>query len=93
MTITPLNTNDYVYETSLSGGVIIANPSGTYHNGQPFIIEIKDNGVSRAITWGGNYVAMGAALPTATTVSKTLMIGCIYSAVDSKFHTITSVEQ
>jgi hypothetical protein len=36
---------------------------------------------------------MGAALPTATTVSKTLMIGCIYSAVDSKWHTLTSVEQ
>jgi hypothetical protein len=93
LTITPTTADDFVTENSLSGAVVIANPTGTYVEGQTCLIRIKDNGTARAITFGSNYVAYGASLPTTTTISKWLMIGLVYNAIDSKWSTWSSVEQ
>ena len=76
--------------TALASALTINNHTGTASEMDGFIIRIKDNGVSRAITWDTEYRAMGLTLPTATTANKTMYIGMIWNATDSKFD-VTSV--
>lgn len=67
------------------------NLSGTPTNFQKLIIRIKDNGTSRAITWGASFEAKGVSLPTATTISKVLTVGFLYDTVTSKWGCVASV--
>jgi len=75
--------------TAQAAGLTLAAPTGTPTEFQPLIIRIKDNGTARAITWttgsAGSFRAMGVDLPTTTIVNKTLYIGCIYNATDSRW--------
>lgn len=86
-TITPpADTCDMYTVTALATNPTIAAPSGTPVNGQKLILRIKDNGVSRAITWTtsiGGYRVVGTVLPTTTTTNKTIYIGCMYNSADS----------
>lgn len=52
-------------------------------DGYRLLLRFKDNGTSRAITLGASFRAMGVTVPTATTASKWLQLGCIYNSVDS----------
>jgi hypothetical protein len=76
--------------TALASALLVNNFEGTPDEMYGFIIRIKDNGTSRAITWDTDYRALGVTLPTATTVGKTMYIGMIWNATDSKFD-VTSV--
>ena len=76
--------------TALASALTINNHTGTPSEMYAFIIRIKDNGTSRAITWDTEYRALGVTLPTATTASKTMYIGMIWNATDSKMD-VTSV--
>lgn len=69
-TLTPTSGNNIVVITALAGNVTIDAPTGTFLDGQAFRIWIKDNGVSRTITWNATYTAMDFALPTATVAGK-----------------------
>lgn len=62
-------------------------------NGRRLIIRIKDNGTSRAITLGSSFRAVGVTLPTATAVSKTTYIGCIYNSADAKWDVIAVAQE
>jgi hypothetical protein len=85
-TVTPnADTDDGVVITAQAEALTIANPSGTPGNGQALIIRLKDNGTARTITFGSEYRAIGITLPTDTTISKTLYLGCIYNSTDSKW--------
>lgn len=84
-TVTPVATNDKVVISAQAAALLIDNPSGTEAEGQGFVIAIKDNGTARAITWGANYRAMGAALPTTTVLSKWMYIPVMYNATDDKW--------
>ncbi len=84
-TITPDCTNDIVAVSALAVNATIANPTGTAVAGQGFIISILDNGSARTLSWGTNYVAMGAALPTTTTAGKLVDIPVRYSSILSKW--------
>lgn len=85
-TVTPnADTDDEVVITAQAEALTIANPSGTPTQGQPLLIRIKDNATARAISFGSEYRAIGVTLPTTTTISKTLYIGCIYNSTDSKW--------
>ncbi|QWT30394.1 hypothetical protein OLP41_gp214 [Mycobacterium phage I3] len=66
--------------TSLSSGI-----TGTPTQGQPWLLRFKDDGTARALTWGASYRAIGVALPTTTTVGKTLYVGGFYNATDSLY--------
>ncbi len=61
------------------------NLSGTPTNFQKVIVRIKDDGTSRSIAWGAGFEAKGVALPTNTTINKTLNIGFIYDSVSAKW--------
>lgn len=87
-TVTPISTNDLVKITAQAVPLTIANPTGTWDEGQSLIIRIKDNATARAITWGTNYRAIGITLPTTTTLSKTTYVGFIYNLTDAKWDAI-----
>jgi hypothetical protein len=85
-TITPTagTTNQYNV-TALAVPATIAAPSGTPIDGQKLTIRIEDDGTARALTWtttSGAYRVIGTTLPTTTTASKTIYVGCIYNSTD-----------
>ncbi len=72
--------------TALATADAFAAPTGTPTDGQPRIIRIKDNGTARALTWNAIYRAgSDVALPSTTVLSKTLYLGFLYNAADSKW--------
>ena len=87
-TVTPVNTNDLVKITAQAAALALTNPTGTWDEGQPLMIRIKDNGTARAITYDTNYRAIGVTLPTTTVISKTTYLGLIYNSTDTKFDVI-----
>jgi len=92
-TVTPnSDTDDAVIITAQAAGLTLANPSGTPVQGQPMIIRIKDNATARTITFGSQYRGIGAALPTTTTISKTLYISMIYNSTDVRWDVIFNQE-
>jgi hypothetical protein len=84
-TVTPVSTNDLVTITAQAVGLTLANPTGTFVEGQALMIRIKDNGTARTIAFDTNYRAIGITLPTTTVISKTLYLGIIYNSTDGKF--------
>lgn len=84
-TVTPTSTNDLVTITAQAAALTLANPTGTFVEGQSLMIRIKDNGTARAITFGADYRAIGITLPTTTVISKTMYLGIIYNSTDGKW--------
>lgn len=84
-TITATSTNDMVKVTALAVAAQLANPTGTFSEGQGYVYRIKDNGTARALTWGTKMRGVGGALPTTTPVNKTMYIPVVYNATDDKF--------
>jgi Flp pilus assembly secretin CpaC len=89
-TVTPTSANDLVKITAQAAALALANPTGTFTEGQDFMIRIKDNGTARAITFDTKYRAVGVTLPTTTTISKTMYLGVIYNATDDKFDVLAT---
>ena len=83
-TVTPTSGNDIVRITAQAVGLTLANPTGTFVEGQSLIIRIKDNGTAQTIGYGADYRAIGVTLPTTTVINKTTYLGCIWNATDSK---------
>lgn len=71
--------------TALAAADTIANPTGTPTDGQKFMYRLKDNGTARVLAWGAAFRPMGVALPTVTVISKTMYVGTIWNAADSKW--------
>jgi hypothetical protein len=84
-TVTPTSANDLVTITAQAVGLTLANPTGSFVEGQALMIRIKDNGTARTIAFGADYRAIGITLPTTTVLSKTLYLGIIYNSTDAKF--------
>lgn len=69
----------------LTGAITFLTPSGTPVNGQRLMIRIEDNGSARGITWttsSGAFRAVGVTLPSTTTASKIIYVGCVYNSTD-----------
>jgi len=64
---------DEYYVTALANAITINNATSP-SVGDIFVIYLTDNGTARSISFGTNYAAIGAALPTTTTASKTMEI-------------------
>jgi hypothetical protein len=92
-TVTATSTNDLVKITAQAAGLTLANPTGTFAEGQALIFRIKDNGTARSIGFGAKFRALGVTLPTTTTISKTTYVGCIYNSTDDKFDVIASLTE
>lgn len=91
-TVTPTFANDLVKVTALAAACQLLNPTGTAIDGHGIVIRIKDNGTARALTYDTQYRAMGVTLPTTTVLGKTLYLGGVWNAEDTKLD-ILSVAQ
>jgi len=78
--------NDMQTITALSSGVTMNNPIGTLVDGQKIVIRIKSDAGVRTLTWSGSQWRAGEmALPVATIANKTMYLGFIWNAADSKW--------
>lgn len=85
-TITPDADTDLVRPAALTAALTIANPSSTPADGAGFVVDLIDNGTTRALTWGSKYASRMATLPTTTTVRKRHRIGFEYNAAADKLY-------
>ena len=95
-TLTPdPDQKDIVTVSAQAEALGVANPSPAYTvvNGQKFILRIKDDGSVRTITWGDEYRAIQSSLPSSTTASKTLYLGFIYNAPDTKWDLVANAQE
>lgn len=92
-TVTPTFDNDAVKITAQAAALDLANPTGTAKDMHGLVIRIKDNGTARAITYGTQYRAIGVTLPTTTVLSKTLYLGCIWNATDTKLDVVAVAQE
>ena len=92
-TVTPTASNDLVAITAQAVGLTLANPSGSPTGGQGIVIRIKDNGSPQTIAYGTQYRAIGVTLPTATVASKTLYLGILWNATDSKWDVVSVAQE
>jgi len=79
--------------TAQAGDLKFNNPGGTPLGGQKLIIRIKDNGTARALTYDTQFRAMGNALPSTTVVNKTLYLGLIFNATDTKWDLVALAQE
>jgi len=90
-----INTDSYdIYTvTALAVNMTVNAPSGTPTEGQSLIIRIKDNGTSRTLSWNAIFRASpDVPLPTATIIGKTMYLGFIYNATDSKWDFVSYLD-
>jgi hypothetical protein len=93
-TLTPdISVGDIYCFTALASALTINAPIGTPTNGNKLIFRLLDNGTSRALTWNATYTVIGVTLPTATTISKTTYVGCIYNANNTRWDVIAVTTQ
>ena len=78
--------------TALANALTINADAGTPTDGQKTVFRIKDNGTARALTWTTgttkSFRAVGVALPITTVASKTVYVGCIYNAADTRWDAV-----
>lgn len=80
--------------TALAAAITMNNPSGTPTDGQQLLMRFKDNGTARAFTWSGTqWRAVGVTLPATTVISKTLYLGAVWNATDSKWDVIAMSQE
>jgi hypothetical protein len=92
--LTPdISASDVYAYTALAAGLTINAPIGTPLDGDKLIFRLLDNGTSRALTWNPTYTVIGVTLPTATTISKTTYVGCIYNANNTRWDVIAVTTQ
>tara|TARA_R100001440_G_scaffold23689_1_gene38568 strand:+ start:259 stop:1143 length:885 start_codon:yes stop_codon:yes gene_type:complete len=87
------DSTDFAAITAQAEVLTIAAPTGSPVQGQKLIIRLKDDGSARSISFNSIFTAIGVTLPTTTTVSKKLYIGCIYNDTDTKWDVIAIKEE
>ena len=87
------DTTDLYVITALATGATLGAPTGTLVQGQKLTIRIKDNGGAQTLAYNAAYRAFGATLPTTTTASKTLYLGCIYNSTDAVWDVVAVTEE
>ena len=92
-TLTPTSGYDAFHVTAQAAPITIANPTGSWADGQGCVVRIKDDGTARAITFGSNYDAFDIALPTTTVATKVMYIPFIYNLATTKFNVIRASKQ
>lgn len=86
-------TCDQFEVTAQAGALKLNNPGGTPTGGQKLIVRIKDDGTARALTYDTYFRAMGVALPSTTVLSKTLYMGFIFNATDTKWDLVAAAQE
>ena len=84
----------YAY-TALASALIINAPTGTPVDGDRLIFRILDNnpGTGYTLTWNATYTAIGVSIPGSTTPNKTLYVGCLYNANNTRWDVVSVSQQ
>jgi hypothetical protein len=93
-TLTPdVSAGDIYAYTALAANLTINAPTGTPTDGDKLLFRFLDNGTARTLTWNATFTAIGVTLPTTTTINKTVYIGCIYNANNTRWDVIAVTTQ
>jgi len=84
---------DQYCRTGQNSTLTINAPIGTPTDGTKLIFRILDNGIARSLVWNATYTVIGVTLPTTTTASKMLYVGCIYNAANTRWDVIAVTTQ
>lgn len=71
--------------TAQAAAITGVTVTGTPNDLQQLVVRILDNGSARAITWGSQFEAVGAALITTTVAGKRHTLRFLYSTDSSKW--------
>jgi hypothetical protein len=83
-----LDNEDQLNITALAVSATIGASTGTFVGARKLIIRIKDNGTSQTLAYNAIFRVVGVVLPTATVINKTIYLGCIYNAADTKWDAV-----
>ena len=87
--ITPdISSFDQYAVTAQAVNLTINAPTGTPVDGNKLMFRILDNGTTRTLTWNATFTVIGVTLPTATTASKMVYVGCIYNAANTRWDVV-----
>lgn len=88
---------DQYAATAQTSALTINADAGTPTNGRKIIFRFKDNGTARALTWttgsSNSFRAVGVTLPTTTVINKTVYVGCVYNAADSRWDAVAVAQE
>lgn len=88
------DTTDVYILTALTDNATFGAPAGSPAQGQPLVIRIKDDSSGPyTLAFNAIYRAIGATLPTTTVSAKTIYIGAIYNATDTKWDVLAVREE
>ncbi|KPL68053.1 hypothetical protein SZ64_07940 [Erythrobacter sp. SG61-1L] len=88
------DTTDRFKAFGLTGATTFPDPTGTPTDQQQLVVYAKDNGTSRAISWGASFVAAkNKTLPVATTAGKWFKAAFEWNSDDAKWVMVALVEQ
>jgi hypothetical protein len=88
-----IGTNDAFERSAQTVTLTINAPSGTPLDGQRIRFRIKDNGVSRTLTWNAVYLSTFATVPGSTTAGKWHLVEFEYNATAAQWHCIRALTQ
>lgn len=90
-----VDTHDELFITALAGNItsMSTNLTGALANGRVLVFKIKDNGVTRTVTWGAKFTNKYVTLPTTTTANKELLILVKYNSATALLEAIAWIEQ
>ena len=87
--VTPTIASYDIYAfTALAATLTINAPTGTPVDGDKLTFRILDNGTAQTLTWNATYTAIGVTLPTTTVASKTMYVGCVYNAFNTRWDVV-----
>lgn len=87
------DTDGAVNVSALAVAITSVTFTGDAADLQEFIFRVKDNGTPRALAFGSQFEAVGAALPVVTVAGKRHTLRFLYDSVTAKFGLIyASVE-
>lgn len=85
--------HDQYNVTALAANATFGAPTGTPVNGQMLLYRIKSDATPRTLAWNAIFRAMGVTSPTTTVASKTLYVGTVYNAADTKWDIIATGQE
>jgi hypothetical protein len=93
-TITPdMDDEDEIYINALASNLTINAPVGTFEDGKVLVIRIKDNGITRTLTWNAVFRELGAYIPTNTEAGLWLYVGAKWNASSSKWDVLMANQE
>ena len=86
--VTPDSAMSIIAISAQAEALFIANPTGTWSNGQSLLIRIEDDGSAQSIAFEDKYVPSGVSLPTTTIVGQILYLQIYYNSDTLNFDVV-----